>query len=188
MGREVPAVGREGSVRLTTTQEAKDWQEAVKHELAAEVRARASVQLDEQRAAINTVHASVELFQKNADLVPGTKTFDVELANSFAAMAKPYELRVDGKLQGYSIPVQPIIDLLRTQVQAGRAAASPPTPASATAPAAGGPSPAATAPAAAASKPGEQPQAGIPSRAGTGSEGEDFSTLFGTIGLPHLQI
>ena len=34
----------------------------------------------------------------------------------------------------------------------------------------------------------EPPQAGIPSKAGSGAEKEDFSTLFGTIGLPNLQI
>lgn len=186
-GTEVPAVGREGVVRLGSTAEARDWQEAVKAELAADIRDRASRQLDEQRSVLNTLHASVELFQKNPDLTPGTTGFDRDLADQFAAMVKPYELRVEGKLHGYSIPVQPLIDSLRTQVHAGRAAA----PAASAAPAAGGSAPTAQAPAAATpppASPGEQPQAGIPSRSGTGAEGEDFSTLFGTIGLPHLQI
>jgi hypothetical protein len=182
MGREVPAIGREGTMRLTTTQEAKDWQEAVKHELAAEIRDKASRQLDEQRGTLNTIHASIELFQKNPDLTPGTSGFDRDLADRFAKMVQPYELRVEGKLQGYSIPVQPLIESLRSQVQAERAASTPVPPV----PAAGATPPAA--PAAARSTPAEQPQAGIPSKAGTGAEGEDFSTLFGTIGLPNLQI
>jgi hypothetical protein len=182
MGEEVPAVGREGTMRLTSTQEAKDWQEAVKFELANEIRDRASRQLDEQRPALNTIHASIELFQKNPDLTPGAAGFDRDLADRFAKMVQPYELRVEGKLQGYTIPVQPIIDSIRSQVQSERAASTP----AAAAPAAGASTPAAAA--AAPSTPGEQPQAGIPSKVGTSSEGEDFSTLFGTLGLPNLQI
>lgn len=184
---EVPAIGREGTVRLSSTEEAREWQDAVKHELAAEVRDRASRQLDEQRGTLNTLHASVELFQKNTDLVPGTASFDTELANRFAAMAKPYELRTDeGKLNGYTIPVQPLIDSLRTQLQSERAAASA---APAGAPAAPVSTPGQQAPAAAASTPGDQPQAGITSKAGnSGEQAEDFSTLFGTIGLPNLTI
>ena len=185
-GMEVPAIGREGTVRLNSTEEAREWQDAVKHELAAEVRDRASRQLDEQRPTLNTLHASVELFQKNTDLVPGTASFDTDLANRFAAMAKPYELRVDGKLNGYSIPVQPIIDSLRAQLQAERAAA-PAAPAGA--PAAPASTPGQQAPAAAAVTHGDQPQAGIPSKAGnSGEQAEDFSTLFGTIGMPNFQI
>lgn len=185
-GAEVPAIGREGTIRLNSTEEAREWQDAVKHELAAEVRDRASRQLDEQRGTLNTIHASVELFQKNTDLVPGTATFDTELANRFAKMAQPYELRVDGKLNGYSIPVQPIIDSLRAQLQSERTAAPVPP---AGAPAAPASTPGQQAPAAAASTPGDQPQAGIPSKAGnSGEQAEDFSTLFGTIGLPNLTI
>ena len=36
--------------------------------------------------------------------------------------------------------------------------------------------------------PAEPPQAGIVSKAGNSTEKEDFSTLFGTIGLPNLTI
>jgi hypothetical protein len=89
-------------------------------------------------------------------------------------MAKPYEVRVEGKLQGYSIPVQPIIDQMRTLIKARTAAPAAPAP-----PPAAAPVPRATL---------EPPQAGIPAKAGSSSEKEDFSTLFGTIGLPNLQI
>ena len=144
--------------------------------LVREVRDRASREMEENSEFLATVHSSIELFQNNHDLLPMTKTFDVELANRFAKMAEPYELRVEGKLQGYSIPVQPIIDMLREQLKTERAAAKPAAPATPAAPAKK---------AAAAADP---PQAGIPSKAGNSGAKEDFSTLFGTIGLPNLQI
>ena len=139
--------------------------------------------MDENATFLQTVHASVALFQDNPDLIPGTKEFDVDLANRFAVMATPYELRVDGKLQGYSIPVQPLIEQLRNQIVSERekaAAAAPPAPATPATPAA----PAPAAPAAAPAPPApaaEPPQAGISSKAGSGDASEDFSTLFGTI-------
>jgi hypothetical protein len=181
VGTEVPAIGREGKETLRDTEDAKEWQEAVKTILVQEVRDRAARAMETNVDFLNTVHASIELFQNNADLVPGTKGFDVELANRFATLATPYELRVEGKLQGYSIPVQPIINQLRSQIAGERAAAV--SPAAAAPAAAAGTS---TPPAAAA--PPERPQAGIPSKAGNSDAAEDFSTLFGTIGLPNLQI
>lgn len=156
---------------LKSTDDAKEWQEAVRSLLVQEIRAGAEVKVEEARDFIETVHASIDLFKNNPDLIPGTKGFDRELADRFATMAKPYEVRVDGKLQGYSIPVQPIIEGLRSQLQAGRASAPPSVPA----------------PPAPPAKP-EPPQAGLTSKAGSSSEREDFSTLFGTIGLPNLQI
>jgi hypothetical protein len=183
VGTQVPAIGKDGMETLRDTNDAREWQDAVKSILVSEIRDRAGRQMEESGDFLSTVHASIELFQNNADLVPGTKDFDVDLANRFATLAQPYELRVDGKLQGYSIPVQPIIDSLRTQLTSERAA-KPATPAA----------PAATPPAAGAqakSTPSSQvdpPQAGISSKAGNGTGAEDFSALFGTIGLPNLQI
>jgi hypothetical protein len=176
VGQQVPAIGKEGMETLKDSKDAAEWQEAVRSILVQEVRAKAQVQIDASKDYLETVHASVDLFKNNRDLIPGAKGFDRELADSFATMAKPYEVRVDGKLHGYSIPVQPIIDSLRGQLQAQRAA-TPAAPPSAEAPA--GTRPPATV---------EPPQAGIPSKAGSSSEKEDFSTLFGTIGLPHIQI
>lgn len=66
------------------------------------------------------IHGSIELFQNNPDLVPGTRQFDAQLAADFVRVAKPYEVRTDGKLQGYSIPVQGLVDQLRRQVTAAR--------------------------------------------------------------------
>jgi len=171
VGQQVPAIGKEGNEVLRDAADAREWQEAVKSLLVAEVRDKAEKAMEESSDFLNTIHASIDLFQNNPDLVPGTKDFDVDLANRFATMATPYELRVDGKLQGYSIPVQPLIEQIRNQIVKEREA-KPAEPAAPAAPKA----------------PAEPPQAGIPSKAGAGSDAEDFSTLFGTIGLPNLQI
>jgi hypothetical protein len=175
VGTEVPAIGKEGMERLKDTADAKEWQDAVKTLLVGDIRERATVKMEESADFLQTVHASIDLFKNNPDLIPGTKNFDRKLADQFAGMMEPYEVRVDGKLQGYSIPVQPIIEKLRAQL---KTAAPAPPAAVATPPAA------ARAPGAAP----EPPQAGIPSKASSGAEKEDFSTLFGTIGLPNLQI
>lgn len=178
VGTTVPALNGQGEEVLRDTADAREWQEGVKHLLVEELRGRANQALDENKDFLSTIHASIELFQKNPDLLPGTRDFDVALADRFAKMATPYELRVDGKLQGYSIPVQPLIDQLRDALVAERSAGvQPPAPATAAPPAAAAPA-----------APVEQPQAGIPSKAGNSSEKEDFSTLFGTLGLPNLQI
>ena len=171
VGAQVPAIGKEGLETLRSSDDAKEWQEAVKSILVQEIKARADTGMQESRGFLETMHSSIDLFKNNPDLIPGTKGFNRSLADRFAEMAKPYEVRVDGKLNGYSIPVQPLIDNLRAQAK--------PIPSTAvknsqqSSPAAPPPDP---------------PQAGIPSKAGTSGEKEDFSTLFGTIGLPHLKI
>ncbi|MGV0949426.1 MAG: hypothetical protein ACOYB3_02050 [Azonexus sp.] len=160
---------------LRNSEDAKEWQDAVKSLLVAEIREQATAKMEESSAFMQTVHASIDLFKNNPDLIPGTKGFNRKLADSFATMMEPYEVRVEGKLQGYSIPVQPIIENLRKT-----AAATPAPPvAGAAAPPAAAPPPRPAA---------EPPQAGIQSKASSGAEREDFSTLFGTIGLPNLQI
>lgn len=180
VGTDVPAIGAEGMERLKDSNDAKEWQEAVRSLLVQEIRDEAQKKLDESRTYLETLHASIDLFKNNPDLIPGTRTFNKPLADKFAELAKPYEVRQDGKLQGYSVPVQPIIEALRSQFAQE----------SATVDNAGSPVPASPPPAGAAAVPPtpEPPQAGIPSKAGASSEREDFSTLFGTIGLPHLQI
>jgi hypothetical protein len=169
----VPRIGAEGTEILRDTGDAKEWQEAVRSLLVAEITEQAEEKMEEARDFLQTVHASIDLFKNNKDLIPGTKGFDRRLADQFATMMTPYEVRMEGKLQGYSIPVQPIIDNLRAQAKAARPAPISP--------------PAEGLPPATASR-AEPPQAGIASKAGSSTEKEDFSTLFGTIGLPHLQI
>lgn len=190
VGKEVPATdGSDRTERLRDENDARSWQDAIKHILAAEVKDRVDRSLEENQAAIETVHASIELFQKNPDLIPKTKQFDRELAERLVTLVKPYEVRVDGKLQGYSIPVQPIVEQLRSQVTAERAAkpasdATAPSSGAVQQPSAGEAPAGSTAPPAGASPTSqpEQPQAGIPSKATSSSDGaEDFGDLFATI-------
>jgi hypothetical protein len=171
VGTEVPAIGVEGMETLRNSEDAKEWQEAVRSLLVEEIQSQAQQKLGENRDFLETVHASIDLFKNNPDLIPGARGFNRELADTFATMVTPYEIRVDGKLQGYSIPVQGIVDNLRKQLAARKPAAPAAAPASKPAP-----------------KKAAPPQAGIQSRAGSSGEREDFSTLFGTIGLPNLQI
>jgi hypothetical protein len=178
VGTEVPAIGKEGTETLRDSEDAKEWQEAIKSILAQEVQARAAKSMEDNGDYLDTLHASIELFQNNADLVPGSKQFDVDLANRLVQIIQPYEVRVEGKLHGYTIPVQPIVNQLRTALTEERAK----TPA-ATSPVAGD-----TAGAAKDAAPADPPQAGIRSKPGSSTEKEDFSTLWGTLGLPNMQL
>lgn len=192
VGREVPAIGRDGMETLRDTDDAREWQEAVKSILLEEAKDRARRSLDENKDFLATIHSSIALFQNNTDLIPGTKGFDVALANRLVQLVQPYELRVDGKLQGYSIDVQPIVNQLRAQLAAERTPAAAPAPASAqshgSAPGAGAASSQAG-PATPPAQPADPPQVGISSKPGNSAEAaEDFSTLFGTLGLPNLRI
>lgn len=188
VGQKVPAIGREGDQIIRDVEDAKGWQDAVRSLLVAEVKGKAAEAMDADGSTqLQTVHASIKMFQDNADLVPKTKTFDADLANRVTSTAKPYEIRNEaGKLLGYSIPLQGIIDQTREALKVERAAAAtaaaPAAAATAAAPAAGQAATGAAAPA------GEPPQAGITSKAGSSTESEDYSTLFGTLGLSNFTI
>ena len=171
VGTEVPSLRGEGTETLRDSGDAKEWQEAVRSILQDDLKRRVAARSDESQGFLRTVHSSIELFQNNADLVPGTKQFDRELADEFIKLAKPYEVRNgDNKLIGFQIPVQPLIDSVRQRLTATRTAPPPPPPAP--------PAPEET----------HQPQAGIPAKAGNSGEGaEDFSTLFSTLGLGGLR-
>ena len=175
----MPAIGRDGMERLKDSADAKEWQEAVRALLGQEVEARAQEKLEADRSTLDTLHSSIGLFASNKDLIPGTRDFNKTLADEFARTVQPYEIRSDGKLIGYSVPVQPIIDVLRKQTQAPTTVASGKEQTA---------SPAPAQPAAGQSPAADPPQAGIPTKAGSSAEKEDFSVLFGTIGLPNLQI
>lgn len=164
VGKQVPSMSGEGAETLKSTQDARDWQEAVKEILQQEIEGQAQSWMGEATGFIDTIHGSIDLFKNNPDLIPGTKGFDKDLADRFAALAKAYEVRIDGRLHGYSVPVQPLIDSLRQQ----RPKAAPrPAP---------------------KKKAAEPPQRSVTSKAPSNAEAEDFSTLFGTIGLPQLRI
>ena len=135
VGQEVPSSTGDGMETLRTSEDAREWQDAIKDLLSDEIRERAEQISEEDAANQSILHQSIELFQNNADLVPNTSKFDKELADSVAKFAKPYEVRADGKLMGYSIPLQALIDQER-QVLKERRAAKPAAPATPGAPAA----------------------------------------------------
>lgn len=185
IGQSVPSMHGDGQEVLRTSADAADWQAAVKSVLTDEINARAEIRTESARQHLQILHGSIELFQNNSDLVPGTTTFDKELADRVARFGKPYEIRNDGKLVGYSIPLQKLVQQERAALAASRAAA--PAPAPVAAPATGAPAASGAAPVAQPAPVVEGPQAGIQSRAGQASEGENFDTLFGTIGLSGLR-
>jgi len=173
IGKEVPSLIDDKTIVLKDSQQAADWQAHLKSILDNEFNARVDASMESARDLQVTLSQSVELFRSNPDLVPGTKQFNKQLADDFATMAKPYELRLDGKLLGYSIEVQPMIGFLRQKL-----GATTPTPV-----AGAGATPSAAAPA--ASPAADPPQAGIQSRAGNSSGGdkdaEDLEALFNTL-------
>lgn len=173
VGQEVPSLTGPGKERLRDSDDAKDWQDAVKTLLANEAASRVETQRTEMSEVFTTVHSSIEMFTKNPDLIPGTKGFNKELADAFASAVGDYQLKSGGKLIGYSVPVQPIINALRS----AQAKAAPAAPA---------PAPQATAQQLRAQEQArtptgqwDGPQAGIRSSAGTsaGAENDDAAGL-----------
>lgn len=181
VGTKVPklggAPGEEETLR--DSRDAAEWQETVKVQLAAEVKSRASRSRDEVAPMLETLHSSVELLRGNPDLIPGSRQFSLPLLTEFLQLAQPYEMRVEGKLTGYTIPVQPLVDQIRTRITSAAAAAPPPAPVNR----------AANQPRAQNgtwTAPEDGPQAGILSQAGSsgGDDPNDMSVLWGTLGLP----
>ena len=191
VGKTVPkADGSDGEERLNDAQDARDWQEEIKKQLAREVQSRVRAGQEANKTQMELLHNSIELFRGNPDLVPRTKQFDKELADQFSEMILPYAVRTaDGKIAGWNIDVRPMLVTLRQRLTAERAKA-PAAPAKAAEPTAqqqraaqqqrteqgkfsGHP----------ADNPGG-PQAGIQSQAGTSGDDEGgLDTLFGTLGF-----
>ena len=166
----VPSTRGEGTEVLRDAADAREWQDEVKHLLKTEIDSRVSKARDGLKSEFETVHESIALFRNNPDLVPHTKQFDKELADRFVKLAESYEKKIDGKLVGYSVPVQPLINSLRAQIESERAAkAAAPAPAAAAAPQASARTEAVAQQPRADDGRWEGPQAGITSKAGTAS-------------------
>lgn len=172
VGQELPAIdGTDGTLIFGTVQEARDWQDAVKTILRREVQLHVQQQQEEYSDVRETLHSSIQLFRDNPDLIPGSQGFNKELADEVAKMARPYALKMDGKLTGYSIPIQGIVDQVRGNLKA-RAAAAPAAP-----------------PPAPAKRKTSPPQGGLPSRAASDSGGdEDFSPMWKVFGIDSAPI
>ena len=178
VGDQVPSLKRQGETEiLRDSNDAKDWQDGLRHMIAMQVSQRAAGYAEESKPLISTIQSSVELFRRNPDIVPGTKEFDPELATRFINMAKSYEHREGDKMFGYRVDVQPLVANIREQLKTERAA-RPAQPSTQTA-----------RQAQAANQSRDQgtgrfdaPQAGIPSRAGmSGEDSEDFTAFWSTL-------
>ena len=174
VGKEVPPLdGSEQNVVFRTTAEAKEYQEAVKTVLSRMMRSEVEQLREADDEVITVVHNSIEMFQTNPDLVPGSKSFNRELADQVMGLVEPYALRMGGKLTGFSIDIQGIIDQTRGRLKQAGAAAPAPAPAKK----------------AAARRPAQAPQGGIASKAGTsGAQGEDFSPMWAALGINSMPV
>lgn len=172
VGQELPAIdGTDGTVTFRTPEEVEQWQGAVRTILTRELEQAVIQRRQESDEILDVVHNSIQMFQANPDLVPGSKSYNKALASEFVRIAEPYALRMNGKLTGYSIPVQGLIDRVRAQVKAASAA------------------PAAAPAKKAAAAPAAKPQAGIPSKAGAGGgQGEDYAPMWKALGIDSVPI
>ena len=169
VGQALPSIdGSDDDVVLRTPEEVAQWQGAVRSILTRELEASVLAMRQESDEILDVVHNSIQMFQANPDLVPGHASYNKQLASEFARMAEPYALRMNGKLTGYSIPVQGIIDRVRAQVGAKAAPAAP----------------------AAKKAPATKPQAGLASKAGSSSAGsaEDFTPMWNALGITNVPI
>jgi hypothetical protein len=187
VGTQVPSLKDPQKMEtLRDVADVESYQDAVRKTLGKVVQEQISRNQDDTRGTMEMLTRSAELFQNNPDLIPGTKTFDKELADQFVAMAKDFEVELDGKVIGYSVPVQSFITNIRTRLVAQRAAAAAAQPSAQQQQAANQPR---TPAGQFTTPPANQPQAAIPNKAaGGGAQGEDLSTLFGTLGNPDFTI
>lgn len=195
VGKSVPkADGSEGTELLRDAQDARDWQDEIKKQLAREVQSRVRAGVDANRNTMEVLHNSIELFRGNPDIVPRTKQFDKELADRFAVLIKPYAIKTQAdKTAGWSIDVRPLLKTAREQLAAERAKnpATPPAPAKAAEPTAQQQRAAQqqrTVQGKFSGHPADNPagpQAGITSQAGqSGGDEGGLDALFGTLGFP----
>lgn len=162
LGVELPPIdGSDKAVSFNTVQDVRDWQEAVQTVLRRDVQARVDALSEEDQDVRSVIQDSIQLFVNNPDLNPKSSGFNKALADEVARIARPYALKMDGKLTGYSIPIQGIVDQVRAS-QANRATPAAASPALDKKPA----------------KPAERPQAGVQSRAGTSQEGSNEADIF----------
>jgi len=171
-------------IMLRDSNEAREYQETLSGLLDDEVNDLVAQKTEGVRPMMSVIQESVLMFQNNQDLVPNTKQYDPELAKRFTDIAKAYELRVNGKLYGYQVNVQPLINSLRSQIVTERTKNG------------AAPAPAASAAPAGQQQPRNQqgqfeaPQAGISSKSAMSGEGgdDDFSVFWAAAGMPNVNI
>jgi len=190
VGTEVPDLRPnaqpQDKVKLLDTQMARDYQEALSQQIENEIQSRVDSRTEQVRPLLGVIQESVQMFQNNPDLVVGSKQFDPDLAERFASMASAYEYKLNDKVIGYQVNVQPLINSIRSQLEKERGADGVVQQQAQTA---------RQQQAAAQAREQETgrfsgPQAGIPSTAQqTGAAAEDdMSTFWAGVGMPDVTI
>ena len=178
IGETVPSLKENGKTEvIRDLADAQDWQKAARDIITKQVNTRTSALLEDAKPTLSILQDSIQLFQQNKDLVPGTAEFNPALAKAFVQMAKSYEVTSNGKRIGYRVEVQPLIDHLRKTMPAAPAA---PTTRQAQA---------ATQSRNAENGQFDAPQGGIQSKAGvSGEAGDDYSAFWQAAGLSGMNI
>ena len=125
IGAEVPKVQGEGTEILADEADARSWQEAVKQVITQQVNQRTNAMLEDAKPSLSIVQDSLELFRRNRDLVPGTAEYNPALADQFVALTKSYQAEVNGKVVGWRVEVQPLLDHLRASLATAPATPTP---------------------------------------------------------------
>ena len=124
VGQPVPDLrGGKEPVRLRDTEEASQYQASLKHVFDSEVKKIVTAKENDVKPIMSVVQDSIQLFENNKDLYPGTAEFDKDLADRFAKVAKSFEVIVNGKLYGWQGNMQPLINELRSELATRRGAA-----------------------------------------------------------------
>lgn len=155
VGRTVPGLDSDEDITLASREEADRWQQGVRQELGYIVDGMTKEAQQKMQEQYQPLQHVVDLFRNNPDLVPGAPGFNKNLADLVAEHAKDYAVtNEEGKITGYKVPLQPLVNALR------KVFAQPTTVASK-------PKQEKTAPA-------EKPQVGLRSQAGQSSGKENF--------------
>lgn len=170
VGKALPPIdGSDERFVPSSVQEAQQYQEAVNSMLVRQMRGEIEAMRQADDEVISVVHDSITLFQNNPDLIPNSKSFNKPLADHVMKLVQPYALRLDGKLTGFSIDIQGIIDQARGQFKA-----APPAP---------------TKKAATGRTTAPRPQGGLASKAGTSGAGdEDFTPMWNALGIDNMPV
>ena len=122
VGKPLPSVnGDDKPFVPRDTQDARDWIDATKMLIEAEVKDITAAKEKEAQPLRSIIQDSVMMLTNNKDLIPGTVEYDPELNRKFTAMAQPFEMRgAKGELLGYQGNMQPLINELRTDLATQR--------------------------------------------------------------------
>jgi len=120
VGMEVPSVrpgaAPEERIKLLDSAMARQYQEDIGGMIEDQITDVASRQADSLRPMMSVIQDAIQMLDNNPDLIPGTKGFDPELQKRVIEVGKSYEVRANGKMMGYQVKMQPIINVIRNEL------------------------------------------------------------------------